>query len=75
MTATDELRALTDECDVEWMLGTMPVRGTCRIEHVKGGPCYDVWQCSACGYKYAESVSEDSIVQNYCPNCGRRVVL
>lgn len=47
--------------------------GTCRMEHVKGGPCYDVWRCSACGYEYAENVSEDSIVQNFCPNCGRKV--
>lgn len=47
---------------------------TCRIEHVKGGAMYDVWRCSACGYEYAESVSETSIVQNYCPNCGSRVV-
>ena len=47
---------------------------TCRIEHVKSGAMYDVWRCSACGYEYAESVSEESIVQNYCPNCGSRVV-
>lgn len=24
--------------------------------------------------EYAESVSEEGIVQNYCPNCGRKVV-
>lgn len=46
----------------------------CEIEHVKGGAMYDVWRCSACGYEYAESVSETSIVQNYCPNCGARVI-
>lgn len=46
---------------------------TCEIEHVKGGARYDVWRCSACGYEYAESVSETSVVQNYCPNCGRKV--
>ena len=49
-------------------------RETCRMEHVKDGPCYDVWRCSACGYEYAENVSMDSIVQNFCPNCGREVV-
>ena len=60
---------LTPAQAVEAMLG----RGECRIEHVKNGPCYDVWRCSACGYEYAENVSMDSIVQNFCPNCGRRV--
>ena len=48
--------------------------GTCDIEHVKGGARYDVWRCSACGYEYAESVSETSIVQNFCPNYGKKVV-
>lgn len=47
---------------------------TCNIEHAKSGAMYDVWRCSACGYEYAESVSETSIVQNFCPNCGARVV-
>ena len=47
---------------------------TCEIKHVKGGAMYDVWRCSACGYEFVESVSEASIVQNYCPNCGARVV-
>ena len=47
---------------------------TCEIEHVKGGARYDVWRCSACGYEYAESVSETSVVRNYCPNCGAKVV-
>lgn len=47
---------------------------TCCIEHVKGGAMYDVWRCSTCGYEYAESVSEKGIVQNYCPNCGRKCI-
>ena len=46
---------------------------TCCIEHVKKGALYDVWRCSSCGYEYAESVSEPSMIQNYCPNCGRKV--
>lgn len=45
----------------------------CEMEHVKSGALYDVWRCSACGYEYAESVSETSIVQNFCPNCGAKV--
>ena len=47
---------------------------TCEIKHVKGGAMYDVWRCSACGYEFVESVSEASIVQNYCPNCGAKVI-
>ena len=47
---------------------------TCYIEHVKRGALCDVWRCSYCGYDYAESVSEPSIIQNYCPNCGAKVV-
>ena len=47
---------------------------TCSIEHAKGGAMYDVWRCSACGYEYAESVADESIVQNYCPNCGAKAV-
>lgn len=108
MTATEELRALLDEREVEWeawndcitavppsthylevssgtlcavIVDATPAqaveatlgRGTCEMEHVKDGPCYDVWRCSACGYEYAENVSMDSIVQNFCPNCGREV--
>ena len=46
---------------------------TCEMEHIKGGAMYDVWRCSACGYEYAESVAETSIVQGYCPNCGAKI--
>ncbi len=45
---------------------------TCEIKHIKSGAMYDVWRCSACGYEYAESVSDMSIVGSYCPNCGAK---
>lgn len=47
---------------------------TCEMKYVKSGVLYHVWRCAGCGYEYAENVGEIEIVQNYCPNCGRRVV-
>lgn len=41
---------------------------------IKDGPMYDTYRYTCCGYEHAESVSEDYGVQNYCPNCGARLV-
>ena len=55
-----------------------PVR-TCRWELVKRGTVYDVYGCSACGYEYAEPVTDGGVLvsigdASYCPNCGAKVV-
>ena len=50
-----------------------PIR-ECDLEHVKGGPRYDVWRFRCCGYTFAESVAEYSCNFNHCPNCGAKVV-
>lgn len=55
-----------------------PVR-TCRWELAKRGTVYDVYGCSACGYEYAEPVTDGGVLvsigdASYCPNCGAKVV-
>lgn len=50
---------------------------TCRIEHVKSGTLYDVWRYTCCDYEHSESRTDagaSEIPQNYCPNCGAKVV-
>lgn len=52
---------------------------TCRWELVKRGTMYDVYGCSACGYEYAEPVTDGGVLvsigdASYCPSCGAKVV-
>lgn len=52
---------------------------TCEWSIKKGGTFYDVYQCSACGYEYAESRTDHGIKvelcdAKFCPNCGAEVV-
>lgn len=52
---------------------------TCEWSIKKGGTFYDVYQCSACGYEYAESrtdhgIKVELIDAKFCPNCGAEVV-
>lgn len=49
-----------------------PMR-TCELTF-KRGAMYDVAHYSCCGYEFPESVSEESVAENYCPNCGAKVV-
>lgn len=46
---------------------------TCHVTF-KRGAIYDVANYSCCGYEFAESISEQSVAENYCPNCGAKVV-
>ena len=46
---------------------------TCHITF-KRGAIYDVANYSCCGYEFAESISEQGVAENYCPNCGAKVV-
>lgn len=45
----------------------------CEITY-KRGAMYDVARYSCCGYELAMPVSEILPAENYCPNCGARVV-
>ena len=71
---TDEqfAQAIHDGCAWE------PVR-TCRWELAKRGTVYDVYGCSACGYEYAEPVTDGGVLvsigdASYCPSCGAKVI-
>lgn len=53
---------------------TIPERSgelTCHKDISEGG-----WWCrySCCGYKYLSPFESDGIAENYCPNCGAKVV-
>ena len=59
----DELNATMGAGECEWML-----------EH--SGVLYDKWKCSACGYLYVESRTDDGATDldpNYCPHCGFKI--
>lgn len=45
----------------------------CEITY-KRGAMYDVARYSCCGYELATPVSEILPAENYCPNCGVKVV-
>lgn len=50
---------------------------TCRMRLASGGVLYDVWECSSCGARFAESLTDAGawgFDPDYCPCCGRRVV-
>lgn len=33
----------------------------------------DVWYCSECGYYIDEGIDDETILPNYCPNCGAKM--
>ena len=68
--APPESFEFTDEYGNEW---TYVLERTCEITF-KRGAMYDVARYSCCGYEYPELVSETDVAENYCPNCGARVV-
>lgn len=52
---------------------------TCEWNIKHSGTLYDVYQCSACGYEYAESRTDHGIKvelcdAKFCPNCGAEVL-
>lgn len=47
------------------------------IVKMKDGAIYNVWKYTCCGLEYVESKCDNwatEIPQNYCPNCGTRIV-
>ena len=67
----DENRQTVDEHMAE--LGWVRER-TCEVVF-KRGAMYDVAHYSCCGYEYPEPVNETAVAENYCPNCGAKVVI
>lgn len=33
----------------------------------------DVWHCSKCGYCIDEGIDDETMLPNYCPNCGAKM--
>ena len=46
---------------------------TCELTFRRGA-IYDVAHYSCCGYEFPEPISEVAPSENYCPNCGAKVV-
>lgn len=38
-------------------------------------PVIDVWYCSKCGYCIDEGIDDETVLPNYCPNCGAKMDL
>lgn len=77
-----------DLCDAEIRIGKMPAADVAPVVHGQWdgeGDGYaetadgemalviDVWHCSKCGYCIDEGIDDETMLPNYCPNCGAKM--